>query len=245
MNDASRKRSWLIATVLLAAPAAWPATAVAGYAVDMSYTAEVTAVDDPFGVFGAVAPGDAIAGILRYAGDAMPGFAPSLHYFPVTAGGGTLMTVGLGGIEVASPSRLNVTAYDQPEPGYQFQFASLDTSMLNSPGPGYEFDYLEAAILLRGTNLAPYGYPDPPSALLPLAAYDVAAAGWLSVGLFDEDFNFYEARVDFRLTSLQSVPEPSSVLLLGASCSPILAWALGRRSRLRPASASSSRPRRG
>ncbi|MEJ7636977.1 MAG: hypothetical protein WKF75_03045 [Singulisphaera sp.] len=245
MESCRRSSPWIVAAAALCCPAAWPAQASADFMLDARYTGVVTAVQDTYGVFGSVALGESVGGIIRYSAPARPpdiGFPDLAEYrFPVTPGGGTLMTASLGALDLRATRNLVVDVYNIADPisppdsiyGYSFQFNDGDVSRLRMTGlpRGFQLSFLDAVVGLFATDPSLIQFPNPPSTLLPVERYDSYTGGLFTVQIRDANGRFVEsAAIEFQLTSLTAVPEPSSALLAGVAFPLIVAWAQRRRS---------------
>ena len=110
MKTSCRVRFWLVAAAVICCSPAWQEPASAGGVFDVRYTAVVTNVNDPYGVFGSITTGDSVDGIIRYSLPAPPPDYEDPTYafytFPVTAGGSTLMTANTGAQPAIDTERL-------------------------------------------------------------------------------------------------------------------------------------------
>ncbi len=236
----------LVIAAALAGLSAWPAPASAGFLLDARYTGVVVSISDTYGIFGPVALGDSIGGVIQYPTPTQPpyyGDPTNVYYdFPVTPGGDAQMTANLGSLNVRATSDLNVALYNRANPkspgdsiyGYDFQFNDGDVSLLRTAGlpAGYHLGYLDADVGLISTDPSRIGFPNLPSSLLPLEQYDsYFTGGALSVDILDASGRYIDgAFIEFQLTSVASaVPEPSSALLTALALPLIAAWARWRR----------------
>lgn len=248
----ARVRSSLLIALaaVLFGPAAWPRPAAAGFQLDARYSGVVVGIRDTYGVFGPVSPGDSVEGIIRYSGSELPFLddpTGASYELPVTPGGPNLMTLVVGALDVRTTQTLLLDVYNLPDPnpadsffGYVFQFNDGDVGPLSQGGlpSGYQLKFLDGVVGLFTTDVTRLNFPDPPtslpppSSLLPLDQYDSwATGGSLVVQVRDASGRFVEfANIDFQLTSLTAVPEPSSALLAAMGLPAVVIWARRRRS---------------
>ncbi len=245
MKTSRSVKFWPAVAAVICLSPAWQESASAGGMLNVRYSAVVTDVNDAYGVFGSVAPGDSIDGIIRYSLPAPPpDYADptfATYTFPVTAGGSTLMTANLGSLSFQSIQNVIVQVYNTEDPnsppdslyGNDFQFIDGDTSHLRTTGlpSGFSLGSLGTDIGFFATDPSLIDFPNAPSTLLPLEQYDsYFTGGLLDVHIIDANGHLAGyAGIDFQLISLTSVPEPSSALLAGLALPLIVAWA--RRSR--------------
>jgi hypothetical protein len=245
MASCRRLRSWVIVAATLCCASSWQARAWAGSVFDYRYGGVVTNVTDQYGVFGSVAIGDTVNGIIRYAVPtpppdyADPTFAQ--YDLPVTPGGTTLMTASLGALHLQSMQDVFVQSYNMEDPnspgdslyGHDFQFIDGDTSVLHTGGlpSGFKLTFAGADFGLFSTDRSLIPFPDPPSMLLAIEQYDsYFTGGILSVDVVNASGHFVENSViEFQLTELSAVPEPRSALLLGIALPFIIAFGLWKR----------------
>ena len=244
MVPSRRWSSWFAAVAVLSAQAAWLTPASAEFLLNTRYSGVVTEISDQYGIFGPVAAGDAVEGILRFtAPTGPPDFQdPTVvaYTFPVTPGG-SLMTARLGALDLRSTGELfvHLDHFDDPDfmiYGYDFQFIDGDVSLLNTSGlpAGYTLSFASAYVGLFATDPATLDFPNLPSDLLPLEGYDPESTGGLfSVQIRDANGVYVEsAFLSFRLTGLRAVPEPSTALMVGAAAPLIAAYSRRRRTGL-------------
>lgn len=230
-----------ISRLLLLAPClmmAWSAPLHANVILDYQYSGIVTSVDDPYGVFGAIAPGSSVSGLLRLSNPTpspdivRPGQAN--YDFPVTPDGRNLLSTAVGSLNAQSTQNLLVQVYGPPtgSTGIDFQFSDAETSSLNlSQLPaGYSVS-LGSYVGFFTTDVAQSTFPDLPSALLPLSQYNArSTGGFLFVDIRDATGEFIStAYVDFQITTLTAVPEPSSGLMAMLGFGLVGACSLRRR----------------
>ena len=97
---------------------------------------------------------------------------------------------------------------------------------------GYRVRYVDPDFGLFVTDPSLFDPPNPPSTLLPIEQYSdsIYTGGTIHAVIEDANGHFVgSADLGFQLTSVSSVPEPSSALLAGVAFSLIAAWARWRR----------------
>jgi hypothetical protein len=220
--------------------AACPALASAGPVLDVSYTGVVTNITDTYGVFGPVALGNAVGGVIRYPVPSRPpdfdDGSTAQYNLAVTPGGSTRMTADLGSLHFAATRELMGQVYNVEDGdsihGYDFLFEDGDASVLRTAGlpSGLRLSAVTADVGLFVTDPALVDYPNLPSTLLPLADFDsFFTDSILSVDVRDSNGHLVQrAVIEFQLTSVSAVPEPASVLLAGLAI-PLLAARARRR----------------
>jgi hypothetical protein len=219
--------------VFLAALLATASRASAAPILDYSYTGVVTDVYDPFNLFAGVSPGTPVSGQFQFSAPVPPPvFSPSAN-FTFSVGGGNQMTATVGGYSLQARQQLFARVYNPGRPfaGNEFQFADSDPSPLSTADLplGYELSDAGALVELLTRDLSTNTFPNLPSELLPLARYNRAAGGFFFVDVFDAQGDYVDsAFIDFRLTSLQRVPEPASVAVF-AGLLAAGGWAARRR----------------
>ena len=240
MVPSRRWSSWFAAVAVLSAQAAWLTPASAEFLLNARYSGKVTEIDDQYGVFGPVATGDAVDGLIRYtAPTGPPDFQnPTFvdYELPVSPGG-TLMTARLGALDLRSTGEIIVQLYQLDDPdffyGYDFQFIDGDVSLLNTNNlpAGYTLSFATAVLGLYKTDPTGLDFPNLPSDLLPLEGYDSEfTGGFFAADIRDASGQYVQsAFVSFQLTELRAVPEPSTALMVGAGVPLILAWSRRRR----------------
>jgi hypothetical protein len=223
-------------------------TTYAGAQFSARYSAVVTNLSDPYGVFGASAIGDRIVGSIRYALPAPPPTYQDPTYasydFAVAPGAGTRMTASLGSIEMRATQSVFVGLYNFEDPnsppdsiyGYDFQFIDADTSVFTTSGlpAGYQLGDGGAYVGLFAMDPALIDFPNAPVSLLPLSAYDSYFTGAFAyVDIRDANGRYVDsAFIEFQLTRLTAVPEPSSAALAALALPVLCVWARRARTRL-------------
>ncbi len=237
------KHNWFqffgVMVVAIAATASDSRRASAAFILNARYSGSVFEIDDPFGVFGSIADGNAVNGVIRYSSTKGLDYADSTTAFvsfPTTPDGKTLMTATFGSYQFKSIDDVVVQTYNFGPPrnlyGYDFQFFNAGAGPLTTTGlpTGYRIADYGVYVGLFATSPAPIHFPNPPSSLLSLSSY-----GGLGTGAFIYA-DIVNAKGDYVGTSsfniqlgsvTNVVPEPSSALLvlLGLPAS----WAMLRR----------------
>ena len=222
------KHNWLqffgVMVVALAATASDSGRASAAFVLNAKYSGFVNGIDDPYGVFGSIAEGDAVNGVIRYSSTKGLDYADSTYAtasFPTTPDGKTLMTATIGSYQFKSTGGdVIVQTYNYPLYdiyGYDFQFSNDGAGPLTTTGipAGYRIVDYVVIVGLFATSPAPIHFPNPPSSLLGLSSYNSYAGGLMYVDIYDAKGNFlYEPSFGIQLTSVTNVvPAPSSALL--------------------------------
>jgi hypothetical protein len=238
--------SSVVVMATLCCQSGWQAQASAGFVLNARYDGVVTDVRDTYGLFGSVAAGDSVSGIIQYSSPTVPPdyedptFAQ--YIFPVTPGGATMMTGSVGALDLHSTQNVILGLYNMEDPsspadslyGHDFQFIDGDNSLLNTSRlpSGFTLSNLGVYVSLISTDPSLFDFPTPPSELLPIEKYDsYFTSGNFLVTVRDANGHFVEfAAIDFQLTSLSSVPEPTSAILAGVAL-PLIAVLARRRQR--------------
>lgn len=240
MEKRRRLGAWVFAAATFCGSSAWVAPAAADFDLNAKYTAVITDVQEYYGALGTIARGDEFSGVIQYSS---PAFAPDYedgsfadYQFPAIPGVDVLLTADLGALHLEVKQYLTLSISNDAVDsiyGYDFQFGD-DSTSLKTPG-GYTIGPLGAEVGLYLTGPSLLDFPNPPSTLPPIGAYDpFSTGGYILAQVRDAGGNLVEtASFQFRLTSVQSVPEPSSILLAATGFPLIVAWSrrrkLGRR----------------
>lgn len=232
-------RAATVVTAALVSLTVWSSPAPAGTILDYRYTGVLTDFYDPYGVFAAVAPGDMISGEIKYSAPAPTpiDYGSMLQYpFPVTTGGGNLMTAAVGPLDLRSTQQLIVQVYDPVATGatgVDFQFGDADASQLNAPQlpPGLSVTGAGAYVGLNATDFGLSTFPNLPTSLAPLSLYDSPLTGsFLFADIRDSSGSYVDgAFVGFALTSLTAVPEPTTLTMVATAGLCALGYARCRR----------------
>ena len=223
------KHNWLqffgVMVVALAATASDSGRASAAFVLNARYSGSVFGIDDPYGVFGSIAEGDAVSGVIRYSSTKALDYADSnFTYvsFPTTPDGKTLMTATIGSYQFKSTGDVTVQTYNYPSPddlyGYDFQFNNSGAGPLTASGlpTGYQIGHYGVLVGLFSPTPAPIHFPNPPSSLLGLSSYDSPYTGaFVYADFFNAKGNYVgTSSFGIQLTSVTNVvPAPSSALL--------------------------------
>ena len=217
-------RFMIIPLTILTLMGSYTNSASADVVLDFQFGAEVIGVLDEYGLFGTIAEGDGLTGRLRYGNQVSFEDGDDTFIYrelSVTPGGVNQMSVSIGELAFGATQKIIAQSYNMEFDedgiyGTDFQFNDADTSILNLENLplGYQVR-LGALVALFLNDPTLSTFPELPSSLLQLDMYD----GWATGGFFYADF--YNAQgqfidfaiVEFRLTSLTTVPEPSSGLL--------------------------------
>ncbi len=206
----------------------------------MRFTGSVIDIYDPIGAFSGVASDDIVSGVVQYGdsnllGDNDADFAQYLY--SASPGGGNRMKATVGAYSLEATQRLFVQVYSPSyfATGVDFQFLDADTSALSTAGLPNGFQLSNSGVvvgLYTQSNRGATSFPTPPSSLLDLAQYDdPITGGFFYVDYRDSNGAFVDSSfVSFRLTSVQAVPEPSSLTICSIGLGML---ALARRASVR------------
>lgn len=199
-------------------------SASADVVLDFQFEAEVIGVFDEYGLFGTIAEGDGLTGRLRYGNQVSFEDGDDTFIYrelSVLPGGVNQMSVSIGELTFGATQKFIAQSYNMEFDvdsiyGTDFQFNDADTSILNLANlpSGYQVR-LGALVALFLNDPTLSTFPELPSSLLQLDMYDGwATGGFVYADLYNAQGQFIDfAIVEFRLTSLTTVPEPSSGLL--------------------------------
>ncbi|OJW16740.1 MAG: hypothetical protein BGO49_15860 [Planctomycetales bacterium 71-10] len=220
--------------------ALFPALVRADAIYDYHYTGVVTSVSDDYGLFGDVPVGAQVSGDLRLVGPATgtPVLDLGVTYiFPVGPGVGNVFNAIVDGRTFEASQGLaaivtNSLRYTNPGTNIN---GGDDPSKLDASGvPDDEYlANLSIHLFFRFPAGQPGTYPDLPTSLLPLSQYGdfpVLSGSVTAYTNDSDDDTASTSTIQFRITSLTAVPEPTSIV----SCALGLAGLAGRALRRRP-----------